>query len=64
MPINSNDEINEENYKILAFSKSILLSILTFLGIIIGDNLIVNSTLNVSMLGERVKLYPYLQWLC
>ena len=64
MPINSNDEINEENYKILALSKSILLSILAFLGIIIGDNLFVNSTLNVLMLGERVKLYPYLQWLC
>lgn len=64
MSINSNDKINEENYKILALSKSILLSILAFLGIIIGDNLFVNSTLNVLMLGERVKLYPYLQWLC
>lgn len=49
MAINSNDETNEENYKIMSLSKSILLSIGGLLGIIIGGNFVVNSASDIAM---------------
>ncbi|WP_343348452.1 calcium/sodium antiporter [Terrisporobacter petrolearius] len=49
MAINSNDETNEENYKIMPLSKSILLSIGGLLGIIIGGNFVVNSASDIAM---------------
>lgn len=49
MAINSNDETNEENYKIMSFSKSILLSIGGLLGIIIGGKFVVNSASDIAI---------------
>ena len=49
MAINSNDETNEENYKIMSLPKSILLSIGGLLGIIIGGNFVVNSASDIAM---------------
>ncbi|MCC3867041.1 calcium/sodium antiporter [Terrisporobacter mayombei] len=49
MAINSNDETNEENYKIMSLPKSILLSIGGLLGIIIGGDFVVNSASNIAI---------------
>lgn len=49
MAINSNDETNEENYKIMSLSKSILLSIGGLLGIIIGGKFVVNSASDIAI---------------
>lgn len=49
MAINSNDETNEENYKIMTLPKSILLSIGGLLGIIIGGDFVVNSASDIAM---------------
>lgn len=49
MAINSNDETNEENYKIMPLPKSILLSIGGLLGIIIGGDFVVNSSSDIAM---------------
>ncbi|WP_434796667.1 calcium/sodium antiporter [Terrisporobacter vanillatitrophus] len=49
MAINSNDETNEENYKIMPLPKSILFSIGGLLGIIIGGDFVVNSASDIAM---------------
>lgn len=49
MAINSNDTTDEENYKIMPLPKSIILSILGLLGIIVGGNFVVNGASDIAM---------------
>lgn len=49
MAINSNDETDEENYKIMSSSKSIILSIVGLLGIIIGGRFVVDGASDIAL---------------
>lgn len=49
MAINSNGETNEENYKIMSISKSIILSIVGLLGIIIGGSFVVDGASDIAL---------------